>query len=288
MERGLRVVSVETVGKRANRSIALDLGRAIARQEIEVYFQPQFEIATGHCCGVEALARWRGAHGETPPSTFIPIAEHVGLIGAIGVSVLYQSCIAVREWNCAQADRPPTLSVNVSARQITRDFCGVLENILEITRFPAQRLQLEITESTLMKDPEAAVQILQVCRDLGVQVALDDFGTGYSSLSYLSRLPIDRLKLDKSFVQHMVEGPRDAAIVQAVISLGAEIGVPVTAEGVESEKQLHLLEVMGCAEAQGNLLAPPLPAEQAQELISLPFGRFAASSGKEGGGRHAA
>jgi EAL domain-containing protein (putative c-di-GMP-specific phosphodiesterase class I) len=249
-----------------------DLGDAIAAHRIIVHFQPQFESRSGRGCGVEALARWPRFDGrQTPPGTFIPVAERTGLIGAMGVSVLYQACSTLAAWSRLGTDWP-TLSVNVSARQIDEDFGIAIEQVIDLTGFPVERLELEITESVLGADSNRSIRCMNHWKRLGVRIALDDFGTGYSSLSYLSRLPVDRLKVDKSFVHRMTFDRKTAAIVRAVCALGEDIGVDVLAEGIETEWQFEMLEGFGCRHMQGNLLAKSLPAAAARALLAKPWG----------------
>jgi EAL domain-containing protein (putative c-di-GMP-specific phosphodiesterase class I) len=285
MESRLKVLTVRKVGSKPGRQhdeLASDLGDALNHQDIEVYFQPQYELRSGRACGIEALARWpRLDGGATPPSLFIPVAERCGMIGAIGVSVLYQACSTVGEWT-GIAPPLPTLSVNVSAQQLTEDFSAVIGGILELTEFPAARLELEVTETGLISNLGTAARSLKQCQKLGVQIALDDFGTGYSGLAYLACLPVDRLKLDQSFVQAMVSDRKVAAIVRCVLAMAREMKLEVLAEGIESERQLEMLIGMGCCEGQGNLLAPSVPAEAARELLSRPWGI------RHAGGLHAA
>jgi EAL domain-containing protein (putative c-di-GMP-specific phosphodiesterase class I) len=168
------------------------------------------------------------------------------------------------------------LSVNVSTHQINEEFCDVVKRILERTGFAGERLELEITESALIANAELAIRCCERWRELGVHIAVDDFGTGYSSLSYLSRLPVDRLKLDKSFVHRMIAEKKTAAIVRSVLALGKDLGVAVLVEGIETEAQFAMLEQMGCEQVQGFLLAKPVPANEARALLLMPWGaRFA-------------
>ncbi len=252
--------------------LELLLADAIERQELAVHYQPQYEMGNGRGCGMEALARWTLPAGEEmSPSVFIPIAERAGLIRALGSWVLQQACEAACCWpdlgGC-----PPTLSVNISTHQINREFFGILERIISVTGFPGERLELEITESALIADTEVAIDCMEKWKELGVQIAVDDFGTGYSSLSYLSRLPLDRLKLDKSFIQRMPFERKTAAIVSSMFGLGREMGVAVLAEGIETERQFDMLEQMGCRQVQGYLFAKPAPAKEARALLSMPWG----------------
>jgi EAL domain-containing protein (putative c-di-GMP-specific phosphodiesterase class I) len=252
------------------------LSEAILRRELMVHFQPQYEVNCGQGIGIEALARWTLADGlEISPMVFIPFAEGTGLICALGAWVLEHACATVGAWGDFDG-RAPSLSVNVSTHQINEEFCGVVERILERTGFAGERLELEITESALIANAELAIRCCERWRELGVHIAVDDFGTGYSSLSYLSRLPVDRLKLDKSFVHRMIAEKKTAAIVRSVLALGKDLGVAVLVEGIETEAQFAMLEQMGCEQVQGFLLAKPVPANEARALLLMPWGaRFA-------------
>jgi diguanylate cyclase len=278
MDSKLRLLLVEHLhlGRwRARRRarMELDLQSAIARCEIDLHFQPQYDLHNGRGSGVEALARWSRYNGEqVSPATFIPVAEHLGLIGELGTSVLAQACATVCEWH-AQGATPPTLSVNVSALQINESFCEAVVQVLGNTGFPAERLELEITESALIGDFELALQCLREWKSLGIHIAVDDFGTGYCGLSHLARFPVDRLKLDKSFIQRMPFERKTAAIVRSVFALGKELDISVLAEGIETERQCEMLEGLGCREVQGDLMAKAMPARDAQSLLSKPWGR---------------
>jgi EAL domain-containing protein (putative c-di-GMP-specific phosphodiesterase class I) len=275
MDSKLRLLLVEHLhlGRwRARRHAKLDLQAAIAGCAIGLHFQPQYDLDSGRGSGVEALARWSRVDGEQiPPAIFIPVAEHLGLIEALGTSVLTQACAALCEWpNAGQS--PPTLSVNISALQINEKFCGAVGRVLRETGFPAERLELEITESAMIEDVELASRCLQELRSCGIHIAVDDFGTGYCGLSYLSRLPVDRLKLDKSFVQRMPFERKTAAIVRSVFALGKDLGISVLAEGIETERQCEMLARLGCRDVQGDLMAKAGPADQARTLLLKPWG----------------
>jgi EAL domain-containing protein (putative c-di-GMP-specific phosphodiesterase class I) len=295
MDSELKVVSVKKIAgtpKRQRNKLAVELGDAIAGHNIDVHFQPQFELRGGRCCGVEALARWMQSNGsETPPSLFIPIAERFGMIGAIGVSVLYRSCATLIEWS-EFAARPPILSVNVSPQQLTEDFSAVVGSVIDLTGFPGSCLELEVTETTLISNFKRATRCLDACKELGVRIALDDFGTGYSSLDYLLKLPVDRIKLDRYFVAKLGTHRKAEAIIRSVVALGEDAGVEVLAEGVESEANLKTLDALGCRQGQGNLLCPSVPADEARSLMREPWGaRFKTGSRisrPDDGGLHAA
>ena len=258
---------------RQRQTLTGRLRDAISRHELSVHFQPQFETRGGHHCGVEALARWFLPNGESiQPATFVRYAEHNGLIAALGSWVLNEACTTVAAWQ-EGGEQPPVLCVNVSPLQISSEFLAVLAGTIERTGFPAAKLELEITEGILIERPEFALDCIAQWKKLGVRIALDDFGTGYSSLSYLSRLGVDRVKIDKSLIHRMTADPKTAAIVRAVISLGADLGFAVLAEGVESEAQLTMLSGMGCQQVQGYLLARPACAEEARALLAVNWGR---------------
>jgi EAL domain-containing protein (putative c-di-GMP-specific phosphodiesterase class I) len=248
------------------------LRRAIDHRELSVHYQPQYQIRGGQNCGVEALARWfLPEGGSIPPSEFVRHAERHGLIKALGARVLHEACTTVAGWRRSGEDLP-ILCVNVSPRQICGEFCAVLERTLEQTGFPAELLELEITEGILIEQPELVLDCLAQWKSLGVRIALDDFGTGYSSLSYLSRLPVDRLKIDQTLIRRMATDDKTAAIVRTIISLGADLGFAVLAEGVETEAALTMLRGMGCEQAQGFLFAKPACAEEARALLAANWG----------------
>jgi EAL domain-containing protein (putative c-di-GMP-specific phosphodiesterase class I) len=277
MDSNLRVRFLEKIDAEMwlgnqRRDLETRLREAIPLHELNLHFQPQYEVENGRSCGVEALARWTLTDGEeVPPSIFIPIAEQIGVIRNVGAWVLERACDAACNWH-SPGGCPTTLCVNVSAQQITEEFGGVIERVLAATSFPAMRLELEITESALIGNMELAIECMEHWKELGVRIAVDDFGTGYSSLSYLSRLPVDRLKLDKSFVHRMIYERKTAAIVRSVLALGREMGVAVIAEGVETGLQFDVLEQLGCRQVQGYLLATPGPAMEIQALLTSRWG----------------
>jgi diguanylate cyclase len=245
---------------------------AVMKRELTVHFQPQYEVDFGRGCGVEALARWTLPDDEEiSPTVFIPVAERIGAICSLGAWVLEYACETVAAWG-DMTGQAPTLSVNVSTLQINKKFAGVIERILRRTGLPPEQLELEITESALIANAELVIECCSDWRGLGVHIAVDDFGTGYSSLTYLARLPVDRLKLDKSFAQRMIFEKKTAAIVRSMLALGKEMDFMVLAEGVETEPQFALLERWGCRQVQGFLLAKPVPAADARALLSMPWG----------------
>jgi EAL domain-containing protein (putative c-di-GMP-specific phosphodiesterase class I) len=263
--------NVTVLAKRRLR-LEMDLRRAIENHELTLFFQPQFDVADGHACGVEALARWFRSDGSVvEPRTFIPLAEKTHVIGALGAWVLKQACETVNTWR-TQRSYPVTLCVNVSAHQINGVFAKGVQRALKSTGFPAKQLELEITESALISDSHTIIECFRHLKMMGVRIAIDDFGTGYSSLNYLSRLPVDRLKLDKSLIHNLTTQWKDVAIVRAVIELGRELGIAVIAEGVETEKQFQILKDLGCLQVQGYLLARPTFQKEARAMIDIPWG----------------
>ena len=254
------------------------LRRAIECDELSLHYQPQYRSLDGRPCGVEALARWFPSNGPAiAPSVFIKEAEQAGLISALGQWVLKEACKTAMTWR-VPGEEPPILCVNVSPHQICPEFSGILAQALESTGFPASRLELEITEGILIENPEFALQRLAQWKQLGVRIALDDFGTGYSSLSYLSRLPVDRLKIDRSLIQRVITDSKTAAIVRALISLGDDLGFAVLAEGVETEAQFEVLTRMGCNQMQGYLLTRPVSACQVETFLRRRWGARSVNS----------
>ncbi|WP_263768987.1 EAL and GGDEF domain-containing protein [Propionivibrio soli] len=253
---------------RARLELENRLRRAIEREELEIHFQPQADVRSGLTIGAEALVRWRTPQGAPiPPLQFIPTAEETGLILALGRWVLRETCRAGRAW--LDRDRPRlTLAVNVSAVQLRRvDFAAEVLRIVAETGFPAELLELELTESSLMASHEVVTPQLQMLRENGVRVAIDDFGTGYSSLVYLKRFPLDALKIDRTFIEHVGLRKDDQEIVAAIVQLGHTLGFRVVAEGVETQEQLRYLKEKGCDVFQGFLCSPALPAKAFEELL---------------------
>ncbi|KVZ96223.1 putative bifunctional diguanylate cyclase/phosphodiesterase [Burkholderia ubonensis] len=244
---------------RARRSLAADLRRAVADNQLSIHYQVQTSLATGEIRGYEALLRWQHATlGAIAPAEFIPLAEESGVILDIGAWVLREACTRAATW-----EPPYVVAVNVSAMQIMHaDLTGLVARVLEETRLPASRLQLELTESTIFAGRERALDTLRQIKALGVSIALDDFGTGYSSLDTLRSFPFDRIKLDQSFVADAELRPQDRAIIRAVLALGKSLGIPILAEGIETHDQLALLAEEGCDEAQGFLLGRPAPLNE--------------------------
>ena len=257
----------------ARRSLELSLRRAVARGEFEVHYQPLADARTGAFTGAEALARWRQPErGIVSPAEFIPLAEEIGLIGAIGEWVLRTACAEAAGW-------PPHLSVAVNLSPIQlRDarLAATVAAVLDETGLAGSRLELEVTENALLQDDGQTEATLHELRALGIRISMDDFGTGYSSLSYLRRFPFDKIKIDQSFVRQTPGDPESVAIVQAVASLGAKLGMTVTVEGVETEEQRDFTVAEGCDQIQGYLISRPVPAEQVRGLFSAAFSRAVA------------
>ena len=236
-----------------------DLRRAIDHQEITLYYQPQVALATGELTGLEALARWRHAErGWIPPTAFIPVAEHMGLIKPL---TLYLAELAGRDaMTLSKTGVDLAVAVNVSMRNLLdAHFPEMLEDVVARTGQPAERLKLEITESAVMAEPGRVLDSMKRLRSAGIRFSIDDFGTGYSSLAYLQRLPVEEIKIDRSFVGHMIEETGSTAIVRATIELGGSLGLDVVAEGVEDEPTWQALKRMGCSAAQGYFIGRPMP-----------------------------
>ena len=249
------------------------LRKAVQRHELMVHYQPQFELRNGRVCGVEALARWFLADGSAVgPSVFIPVAERTGLIEELGAWVLELACATVSGWRDPEQP-PPLLCFKVSTQQTNAEFCGMIGEVIARSGFPVEQLELEITERALAADPEAAIDCLTQWKQLGVRIAVDHFGVGYSSLSYLTRLPVDRLKLDRSLTHSLTFDRKSTAVVRSIVSLAKDLGVGVLAEGVETERQLEVVRALGCEQAQGYLFTQPAPAREARALLTKMWGR---------------
>lgn len=244
------------------------LRRALERSEFEVYYQPILDINTRKIVGMEALLRWHHPElGLVQPAEFIPMAEDTGMIVPIGEWALRTSCTQSKAWQEA-GFAPLTLAVNLSARQFQQhNLSEVIVRTIQETGLNAYDLELELTESSIMKNAESAVRTLTELKALGVKIAIDDFGTGYSSLGYLKRLPIDTLKIDRSFVCDVTTDPDDAALVMAIITLAHNLRLKVIAEGVETEEQLRFLHLLRCDAWQGYLFSRPLTVEAFEELL---------------------
>jgi EAL domain-containing protein (putative c-di-GMP-specific phosphodiesterase class I) len=245
-----------------------DLYHALSKKELHVVFQPQVDIYKGEVIGLEALLRWKHpVHGWIPPVKFITIAEETGLIIPIGQWILRTACRQMKEWQ-TRGLPPLRISVNLSIRQFyQQNLVDTIKEILEDTGLPAEYLELELTESMMM-NIEHTKKTLDDLKELGIQIAIDDFGTGYSSLSYLKHLPVDRLKIDKSFVQDIVDKDSDLTIISTIILTAHFLKLEVIAEGVETMIQKELLHSQHCAQIQGYLISKPLPPDQLFESFS--------------------
>jgi EAL domain-containing protein (putative c-di-GMP-specific phosphodiesterase class I) len=251
--------------------LANDLRRAIARDEFVIHYQPRVELASGKVVGVEALVRWKHPRrGLVWPDDFIPLAEDMRLIIPIGREVIREACQRAHVWHKQYLRDPPLLmSVNISAMQLRHsNLVGDIAQILREFEVDPNTLELEITESVVMDDVQEIFDKLKELKSLGVRLAIDDFGTGYSSLSYLKRLPIEIVKIDKSFIGGLGKNPKDKLIASATISLAQTLGLGVVAEGVETAKQAMHLRNLGCDLAQGNYFAKPLASEDVSAFIA--------------------
>ncbi len=247
---------------RARRALATDLRLAVERGELSLHYQVQTSVATGTVCGYEALLRWtHPQRGMIPPAVFIPVAEENGSILAIGEWVLRTACRQAASW-----DNDHKIAVNLSPVQFAHaDLAKLIHQILVETGLSPRRLELELTESTIVADKVRTLHVLRQIKALGVTIAIDDFGTGYSSLDTLRSFPFDKIKLDRSFMADVERSPQAKAIIRAVLTLGRSLEIPVLAEGVETHVQLSILQVEGCNEAQGFFLGRPKPIELIQQ-----------------------
>jgi diguanylate cyclase (GGDEF)-like protein len=254
---------------KARRTLELDLRNAIVHGEFELYYQPLLNLERHEISACETLLRWHHpTRGMVPPVEFIPVAEETGLINQIGEWVLRQACVEAASW-------PPdiALAVNLSPVQFkNQNLAQLVVSALAHSGLPAQRLELEITEAVLLQNNEATLATLHRLRELGVRVAMDDFGTGYSSLSYLRSFPFDKIKIDRSFICDIADKDESGAIVQAVTSLASRLNMATTAEGVETEAQLQIVERLGCTEMQGYLYSRPVPAAKLAGLLRMDRG----------------
>ncbi len=244
------------------------LRRALQNDEFVLHYQPKVDIGSGEVCAMEALVRWRHpTRGLVRPDVFIPVAEETGLIGPLGEWVLRTACRQNKAWQQAGL-KPMRMAVNLSAKQFRQSrLLDFIRRTLDSTGLEARYLELELTESTVMSHPEESVRILQSLSGMGVHIAIDDFGTGYSSLAYLKRLPLDKLKVDRSFVKDLASNPDDASIVQAVISMAHSLRLKVIAEGVETVEQLELLRSLGCDQFQGFYFSAAVAAPEARRFM---------------------
>lgn len=246
------------------RRVEIELRNALAQGEFELYYQPVLKVATRHIIGFEALIRWRhGTRGMVPPDKFIPIAEENGLIVQIGEWALNQACLEAASW-------PGSLKVAVNLSPVQFRTGNLLETIvaaLDASGLAANRLELEITESSVMQDADATLAIIKAIKSLGVRLAMDDFGTGYSSLAYLQKFPFDKVKIDRAFVRDSGQAT-NLAIIRAVTGIAQSMGIETTAEGVETEDQFARMAVEGCHEAQGFLFSRPRPGSDVMAMLA--------------------
>ncbi len=267
LERGTVCVFEASMSETARQRLALEreLGAALAAEQMQVHYQPLVESRTGRIIGVEALARWEHAErGFVPPATFIPIAEEVGLIVPLGAFVLRRACRDAVAW-----PDHLTVAVNASVVQVRqKSFADMVLATLAETGLPAARLEIEITESTLLEESATTMQNLHRLRDVGVRFALDDFGTGYSSLSYLRRFPFDKIKIDRSFMRDAETSADALAIIRAVAGLGTSLGITTLVEGIETERQLQLAQSEGLKQVQGYLFSRPIPSARITEMVA--------------------
>jgi len=277
------IASVDSEMRR-RRELEKDLREALARNELHLVYQPQVDYRDHRVVGVEALLRWQHpTQGWVAPDLFIPLAEQNGSIFSIGEWVLDQSCRQLREWHDQGFD-DLRLAVNLSTVQLRHNALPrVVSNLLQMHRLPPRSLELEVTETGLMEDISTAAQHLLSLRRAGALIAIDDFGTGYSSLSYLKSLPLDKIKIDKSFVQDLLLDDDDATIVRAIIQLGKSLGMQVIAEGVETVEQEAYIIAQGCHEGQGYLYSKPLPARELTLYLKQARRLAEAAGGNPGG-----
>jgi EAL domain-containing protein (putative c-di-GMP-specific phosphodiesterase class I) len=239
------------------------LRRALERNEFVLHYQPKVDIRSGRIIGMEALVRWQHpTKGQIPPMQFIPLAEETGLIVPIGEWVLRTACAQNKSWQ-EQGLPPLCIAVNLSARQFThKNLLQDVARVLNETGLDAAFLELEITESMVMHNPEHAIELLNKMKAMGISISIDDFGTGYSSLSYLKRFPIDSVKIDRSFIKDLPMDGDDAAITRAIIAMAHGLKLKVIAEGAETGEQLSFLRAHKCDEMQGYYFSKPLPEHE--------------------------
>ncbi|HEY5109050.1 MAG TPA: EAL domain-containing protein, partial [Acidimicrobiales bacterium] len=253
-----------------------ELHRAILGSQLVLHYQPFVDVDDLRLVGTEALVRWQHPdRGLLPPGEFVELAEECGLMVQLGAWVLREACRQGAQWIVARSaagvtGRVPAMSVNISPQQLSEPgFAEVVAEVLADTGFPADSLWLEITEGALLRDPAAAIAILQSLRSLGAHLSIDDFGTGYSSLSYLKRLPVEALKIDRSFVEQLEHGADDRAIVEAIVALGRTLRLGIVAEGIERPDQAIELASLGCHLAQGFLYAKPVDPSVIGDYLPL-------------------
>ena len=268
------------INAKALQRIALEHGlrKALVNQELSVHYQPIFDFRLNRITGMEALMRWsHPTMGMVPPNTFIPLAESIGVMIPLGTWALHTACKQAKAWHDA-GFRNLTLAVNLSVTQLTQpDLVERVKEVLDETQLPPRLLELEITESGAMQNPENSIRTLYELKKIGLRISLDDFGTGHSSLSYLRRFPIDTLKVDQSFVRDIISDPDTAAIVTAIIAMAHSLRLKVVAEGVEFSEQAAFLKRNTCDQMQGYLIKPPVPADQFLPLVEESLAKADAS-----------
>jgi len=257
---------------KARRELEMDLRNALVNKQFELYYQPLVNLQTNEITAFEALLRWHHPdRGTISPAEFIPIAEETGLIIPVGEWVLRTACMETAHW-----PDNTKIAVNLSPSQLkSRNLLDMVVSALAASGLPANRLQLEITESVLMHNTFATLATLHKLRSLGVQIAMDDFGTGYSSLSYLRSFPFDKIKIDRSFIQDLSNGAEPLAIVHAVAGLAKCLNMVSTAEGVETQQQMETLQTVGCTEMQGYFFSKARPASEIVEQFLKPAKKMA-------------
>lgn len=250
---------------RTRNTLEADIRAAIPNDEFVPYFEKQIDLQTGKLVGFEMLARWVSpTRGLIPPDEFIPVSEETGMIGDLSIAIIRKALLEAKYW-----DHNLTVSVNISPVQLKDPWLAQkIVKLLVETGYPANRLEVEITESSLFKNLSLAQSIVGSLKNQGIQIALDDFGTGYSSLAHLRALPFDRIKIDRSFVGSMLENAESEAIVKAIASLGASLAVPITAEGIEDSAVIDKLQQLGCAKGQGWHYGQPMSIEQTRRLLT--------------------
>jgi EAL domain-containing protein (putative c-di-GMP-specific phosphodiesterase class I) len=249
---------------KSRRTLELALRVALANGEFELHYQPLVNLDDRRITCCEALVRWRHPErGLVPPAEFIPIAEEIGLIVPLGEWVLRQACIDAMQW-----PQDVKVAVNLSPIQVmNQNLVAVIVGALAAAGLPANRLEIEITESVLMQNSDATLATLHRLRELGVKISMDDFGTGYSSLSYLRSFPFDKIKIDRCFISGLATGDDSVAIVLAIAGLAKHLGIATTAEGVETRQQLQQVKALGCSEMQGFLFSPPRKNDEVMQLF---------------------
>jgi diguanylate cyclase (GGDEF)-like protein len=253
---------------RARVQLGSELRRALEREEFTLFYQPKYLLATRKPSGAEALLRWNHPErGMVSPDEFIPVLEETGLIVPVSEWVIERACKDLAAWRRAACEM--AVSINLSARQFRQAHLHErIKALVGSAGMDARLIEMEITESHLMQDPDHAILVMRALCDAGMRIAVDDFGTGYSSLAYLTRFPINALKIDRSFVRDMSRDKSDATIVRTIVEMAHSLGFTVIAEGVETEEQAHLLQLLRCEQAQGYFFARPMPSEDLMRLCA--------------------